>query len=309
MNMCIKIPINIFINSMSRGDKKFVKKTKTFGTYCLLKDIEYVSDGDEYHLLDIYSPVLNHENGAMILYIHGGAYVYGKKEYQTVFSSWFCDQGFQVVTPNYRLINNNENVDVLSQVQDIFKVLEFIEEYRLTYHFDTDKLCLLGDSAGGHIALLVDLIFHSKELQAKFNIKKLPNVNIKCIALNSTMYDFASLMKIAKKYLSKKDIKKLFSKNCFSEGYMDNVSPRTYIKNGYKISPLFASSAYKDMFLDQTLKLKSDVKKYNLDAEFLIETTTDKRIGHVYNHFVYEGKGLKCNQAMTSFFKKHSSIE
>ncbi len=307
--MCLRIPINIFIHSMSKGDKKFIKKTKTFGTYCLFKDIEYVSDDDEYHLLDIYSPVLNHENGGLILYIHGGAYVYGKKEYQTVFSSWFANQGFQVITPNYRLINNGEDVDVIAQVQDIFKVLDFIEENRLLYHFNTDKLCLLGDSAGGHIALMVDLILHSKELQDKFSIKRVPNIKVNCVALNSTMYDFSSLMKIAKKYLSKKDIKKLFSKHCFEEDYMDEVSPRTYIKDGYKTSPLFASSAYKDMFLDQTLKLKRDAEKYNLDAQFLIETTSDKRIGHVYNHFVYDNEGLKCNNAIVSFFKKHANIE
>ncbi len=291
---------------MAKGDKKFAKKTKTFGMYHLLKDLSYVDDGDEYHKLDIYSPVLNHENGISLLYIHGGAYVYGKKEGQTVFSSWFADKGFKVITPNYRLINNSENIDFVSQVQNIFKVLEFIEENRFEFNVDSNNLCLMGDSAGGHICLIVDLIYHNKKVQDYFKIERLPNVNIKCVALNSTMYDYASLMKIAKKLLVKKDIKKIFSKNCFEEGYMEKLSPSFYIKKGAKTSPLFASSSYHDMFLDQTLKLKNDATKYHLDVEFLLESSPNKKVGHIYNHFMFTDEGLKCNNAMVDFFYKHA---
>ncbi len=304
--MLIKIPLNLLIKVMAKGDKKFAKKTKTFGTYHLLKDIKYVDDDNDYHKLDIYSPVLNHENGITLLYIHGGAYVYGVKEGQTIFSSFFADRGFKVITPNYRLINNSENVDFVSQVQDVFKVLEFIEENRIEFNINDDNLCLMGDSAGGHICLMVDMIYHSKELQDYFHIDHLPNVKIKCVALNSSMYDFPSLMNIAKKILKKKDILKLFSKNCFVDGYMEKLSPAYYVKNGVKTSPLFASSSYHDYFLDQTLKLKNDAKKYDLDLELLIEKSPNKKVGHIYNHFMFTDEGLKCNLAMIDFFYKHA---
>ncbi len=305
--MFIKIPLRFFIKAMARGDKKFAKNNKTFGTYHLLKDLEYVNDEDEYHKLDIYSPVLNHENGITLLYIHGGAYVYGKKDGQRVFSSWFADKGFKVITPNYRLINNDENIDFVSQVQDVFKVLEFIEKNHLEFNLNDDNLCLMGDSAGGHICLMVDLIYHNKEIQDYFHIERLPNVKIKCVALNSTMYDYSSLMKIAKSLLVKKDIKKIFSKHCFTEGYMEKLSPSFYVKKGVKTSPLFASSSYHDIFVDQTLKLRKDAEKYSLNAQFLLETSPNKKVAHIYNHFMFTGEGLKCNLAMVEFFHKFAS--
>ena len=302
--MFIKIPIRFFIKAMANGDKKFIKKHKTFGNFHLYKDLAYIDDGDEYHLLDIYSPVLNHENNVTLFYVHGGAYVYGHKDYQRVFCSWFVNEGFKVITPNYPLLNNEKNVDVKTQVQDLFKALEFIEEFHLLYNVNLNNFCLMGDSAGGHLCLLIDLIYHNKDIQEFFEIKKLPNINIKCVALNSSMYDYPSLRKLGEDVLRKKDVLKLFSSYCYEDNYMRDLSPRYYINKGAKLSPLFASSSFHDYFLDQTLRLKKDAKDLNLDAEILIETSPNKKIAHVYNHFIFENEGYKCNKAMVDFFLK-----
>lgn len=294
---------------MLKGDKKFVETHKTFGNFSVKKDIAYIDDGNKYHLLDVMSPVLNHDNGITLFYIHGGAYIYGEKELNKIFTSWYVDQGFTVISINYRLINNNENVDFKEQINDIFSALNFIVENKHSLGIDLDNFCIMGDSAGGHMSLITDIIFHSSEVQNYYGFTKLPKLKIKCVALNSTMYDYPSLLPLARKFLTKKDTKKLFSKYCFDDHYMEDNSPSKYIQGGVKLDPLFASTSYHDMFMDQSLKLKHDAEKYNLDLEFLLETSPNKKIGHVYNHFVFDNEGLKCNNAMVKFFKKNCNIE
>lgn len=307
--MFIKVPVSFMVKNMEKGDKKFLKNTKSFGTFSIMKDLPYIDDGDEYHKLDVLAPVLGKENGIVLFYIHGGAYLYGKKEYAQIFNSWFTNQGYTVVSINYRLIDLSENIDIEDQIRDVFAAIKFVYEFRHEYKLNFDKFCLMGDSAGGHLCLMTDLVMHSKELQEYYKISDVPPVDIKCIALNSTMYNFKSLVPLARKYLTKKGTKKVLGNRCFDDEFIKQNSPKNYVEKGYKFSPLFNSSSYHDYFNGQSLGLKHDAKTYNLDLEFLFETSPRKCIGHIYNHFVFDDEGLKCNNAMSAFFKKHCGVE
>ncbi|MCQ2792958.1 MAG: alpha/beta hydrolase [Bacilli bacterium] len=307
--MILKIPLSPIVKAMAKGDQKYLKNHKTFGTFSVKKDLPYIDDGDEYHFLDIIQPVLGHDNGITLFYIHGGAYLYGTKDISRIFTSWYANQGFTVIAINYRLTSVENHIGIKEQISDVFAALKFIEDNKHEFDVKMNKFCLMGDSAGGHFSLLTDIIYHSKEAQEYFDIKELPNIDIKCLALNSTMYDFEALLPMARKYLTKRNCKKVLSEHCFDNEYMKKNSPRYYVKNGVKLHPLFNSTAYHDMFIDQSLLLKNDGKKYGLDLEFLLETSPRKEIGHVYNHFVFEDEGLKCNEAMVKFFKHHCDVE
>ena len=113
--MLFKVPLSLLAKYVERQDKKFLKSHKTFGNFSVKKDLAYIDDGNKYHLLDILCPVLGKENGIVLFYIHGGAYIYGEKEASRVFCSYFTNHGFTVIAINYRLIDNKENIDIRSQ--------------------------------------------------------------------------------------------------------------------------------------------------------------------------------------------------
>lgn len=300
-----KVPVPIAKKMMGRGEKKFNDSHKSYGDYNVKANLSYIDDDEQGHKLDIYTPTKNN-NGITLLYIHGGAYVHGWKETNSVFISWFVNQGFSVVSMNYRLAGGIDKINVKDQIQDVFAVLKFISENRLYYGISKDKLCIMGDSSGGHLSLMTDIIFHDKEAQQYYGINELPDVKISAIAVNSTMYDYVEVVKLGRKMLTKRGCKELFSKEYKNEEYVLKNSPRYYFKKKLDLEPLFGSSSSQDFFQYQSYLFKKDCEKLGYSLEYIFESTENKKVGHIYNHFLLdEEEGLRCNNAMVEFFKKN----
>ena len=304
-----KLPLGFAKRNMSKGEKKFNDSHRSYGNYNVKKDLSYIDDGLQGHKLDIYTPVKDW-NGITLLTIHGGAYVHGWKETNSVFISWFVNKGFSVVSMNYRLASQFDDVSFPDQVRDVFAVLKFIEHNWKHYGISKDNLCIMGDSSGGHLCLITDIIFHDKEAQDFYNIEKLPNVKISAVALNSPMYDYAEVVKLGQKLLSKKSCRELFSKSYLDPEYIKLNNPKYYFHKKLPLEPLFASSAAKDYFNQQTRLLKKDCDKLGYNLEYIFEPVADKRVGHVYNHFILDDEeGIRCNEAMVDFFIKNTSVD
>lgn len=304
-----KVPLSIFIHSMAKGDKNFNATHKTFGTFNVKKDLNYLGDDNKSHLLDIYTNP-KERNGITLFYVHGGGYVHGEKNDHQVFCSWFVDKGFDVVAINYRLGEPDGSISIMEQVKDALSALIFIEENKNYYGIKTKNLFLVGDSAGGHICLMVDLLLHDKSVQDYYQLESIPNIKINGIALNSTMYDFENVRRQAKSMLFKAGVKWMLSSRYIDDGFININNPRYHFEHGFKPVPLFASTSYHDYFNSHTLKLARDCKEYGIDLDYLFEASTKKNIAHVYNHFHFEEEeGIRCNQRMVDFFIKNSKVD
>ncbi len=157
-------------------------------------DIDYVGDGDKYHLLDLYIP---EGEGKMptIINIHGGGWIYGEKINEYAFhGSRLATQGFIVVNPNYRLAPKNPHP---AQLEDIFAVLRWVSENAEKYNIDTNNIFLEGDSAGAHLSALTACIITNPELAKDYSFSS--PLKIKAMGLCCGAYDF-------EKMLSKKGI-------------------------------------------------------------------------------------------------------
>ena len=303
-----KVPLSIIVKSMAKGDAKFNREHRTFGDYNIKKDINYISDDTKSHRLDIYTNPVK-QNGITLFYIHGGGYVEGYKEDHQVFASWFVNEGFNFVVINYRLGKKDGSISIMDQVSDAMAALKFVEDNKNYYGIKTDKLFLVGDSAGGHIALMVDILLRNKEAQDYYKIENLPNVDIKGIALNSTMYDYQGVVSQARGMLFKKGQRWMLTDKVKDKEFINKNDPRYYFKNGFKPLPLFASTSYHDFFNSQTLRLKKDADELGIDLDYLFESSPDKAIGHVYNHFCFDREeGIKCNKRMVDFFLNKSNV-
>jgi len=100
---------------------------------------------DTYINPERYSPV--------IVYIHGGALIWGsRKSINQTQLSLYLEAGFSVVSIDYRLAPETRLPEI---VQDIKDALSWVKtDLCSIYGVCTDKLAVIGHSAGGYLALL-----------------------------------------------------------------------------------------------------------------------------------------------------------
>lgn len=295
---------------MDKGDKKYLKSHQTFGVYNTTRNLSYLG-ADLYsrsYYLDIYSPVDNF-NGITIFNIHGGGYFQGDKDYSEIYCSYFVNQGFQVINLNYPLIDNLMDIDIRNQIYALVMAVNFIYDNRHKYHVDIDKLCLMGDSAGGHLAFMVGLIFLNPQMAKYYQLPYLAPITFKAIHLSSSMYDYVGLRKLANKYLYRGGISKIFSKHFNDSEYLKMNSPKTYVDDlNIFLPPLFIITSINDFFKEETIKLHLDLNKRNIKHFYHYEKSGDKRLGHIYNHFNFDLTEVQnINLAITEFFIKKCS--
>jgi len=120
------------------------------------KDIVYKDTNGVKLTLDIYGPIKNvYTKSPVILYVHGGSWVYGNKalpEALTPVLDTFREQGYTIISTSYELMRKKE--DFNKQVCDIKDTIRWIYKNSNTYNFDTDEIGMIGLSSGAHLSLM-----------------------------------------------------------------------------------------------------------------------------------------------------------
>lgn len=105
-------------------------------------------------VMDIFTPKEIKEDRTAVLIIHGGAWKYGRKEHIAPIQRFLLGEGFVSVNMNYRLVSPSKGITYRQQLEDIEsaiqKFVQFSEKSGIRYR----DLVVLGESAGGHLALL-----------------------------------------------------------------------------------------------------------------------------------------------------------
>ncbi|MBS7218013.1 MAG: alpha/beta hydrolase [Oscillospiraceae bacterium] len=136
----------------------------------VLEGLPYLSSGHSMHTLNLYLPLGIDGPLPVIVDIHGGGWMYGDRELNRAYCMYLASQGWAVMGMSYRLL---PEVDLLGQVQDIFASFHWLEHHAEAYCLDLDRLCLTGDSAGGHLTGLAACIQLDPSLQALYGVDPL----------------------------------------------------------------------------------------------------------------------------------------
>jgi acetyl esterase/lipase len=129
------------------------------------RDIAFGEAGRR-NFLDIYSPVEATENAPVLLQVHGGAWILGKKEEQGVpLMQHLAAKGWVCVAINYRLAPRDPWP---AQAVDVKKAIHWIRENIAAYGGDPDYVAITGGSAGGHLTALTALTPNTPEWQPGF---------------------------------------------------------------------------------------------------------------------------------------------
>lgn len=239
-----------------------------------IKDANYAGDQNEYHNMDIYGPKNSTEKLPVVVMIHGGGYISCDKSINECQGKYFATKGFRVVNINYTL---QPEAGFIEGVQEIFHALRWIVNHADEYYFDKNQICVYGDSAGGHYALLTAAVQNSEYLQRYYKVNALKE-GIKRVAVSCPMYEIRSAKE-------KKDITNLFLRMCTL--HSGRIKDEEYINN-VSFPAVLEHCDFPEIFL---LTTPTDSVLYK-EVSLLHELLDKKGIKHVYREYTSEDRVL-----------------
>ena len=149
------------------------------------RDIAFGEAGRRNHL-DIYRPAKPTEDAPVLLQVHGGAWILGKKEEQGVpLMQHLAERGWVCVAINYRLSPRDTWP---AQAVDVKKAIHWIRQHIASYGGDPGYIAITGGSAGGHLTALTALTPNTPEWQPGFEDA---DTSVQLAIPHYGVYDFA----------------------------------------------------------------------------------------------------------------------
>jgi len=141
----------------------FTKALHIYDSYRVVPNITYLTANNWEAKLDVYQARDATTPNPTLIYFHGGGWTAGSKEASSLTFLPFLDMGWNVVNVEYRLAKVSL---APAAVQDALCSLRWVYRNGKDYNVDTSRLVLMGNSAGGHLALTTGLIPASESLDS-----------------------------------------------------------------------------------------------------------------------------------------------
>ncbi|MCC5909357.1 MAG: alpha/beta hydrolase [Clostridiaceae bacterium] len=106
-------------------------------------------------------------NAPVILYIHGGALIWGNREYISKEQvALYHEAGFHVISIDYRLAPETKLENIIEDIQD---AVTWVKTHcQNNYGFDSDKMAVVGSSAGGYLSLMTGTFINKPKAIVSF---------------------------------------------------------------------------------------------------------------------------------------------
>lgn len=125
-----------------------------YQSYHTLKTEENISYGeDPLQTYDIYYDANITQKRPLFVYVHGGGWQGGDKQYFRALCRQYADKGYVAITVNYRLLYLPK-VSIEMMIEDIAVALEEILSKDKVYHFDRKHVTVMGDSSGSQLLFM-----------------------------------------------------------------------------------------------------------------------------------------------------------
>jgi acetyl esterase/lipase len=128
----------------------------------LLKDVEFGKGGGRSLTLDLYTPVTLEQPVPGLIFIHGGAWKGGNKDMYRPYAARYAQRGYVVASISYRL---SSEAPFPAAVEDAKCAVRWMRANAGKYRVDPNHICVLGGSAGGHLAMMVGYSSQQKDLE------------------------------------------------------------------------------------------------------------------------------------------------
>lgn len=273
------------------------------------KDIPYSDDGMDIHTLDVYRPEKVEGKLPVIVDVHGGAWIYGRKEINKQFCHAMALMGFVVVNLNYRTIRVEDGGTFPNILADVFMGYNWVEEHIEEYGGDLNNVFLVGDSAGAHISGFSLVINASEELSKELNMHT--DLKFRSLGWVCGVSDVEAFRKRHMPMLNY-IFSLFFGKEWKKSKYLSVATMRNNeIEKAFP--PTFLNSAYADFMRSDVLAFDKLLEErgiehelYYIDENRAKEYGTEHKLDHCFNvHYPEWKEGADTNEAMIAFFRKH----
>jgi acetyl esterase/lipase len=126
-----------------------------FSEYRVAPNITYKKANGRDIKLDVIAAGAPSEVRPTVIYLHGGGWVGGSKEDHALFVIPYLTRGMNAVNVDYRLASDSL---APAAVEDCRCALRWVYRHAKEYGFDTSKLVVAGESAGGHLSLMTGML-------------------------------------------------------------------------------------------------------------------------------------------------------
>lgn len=271
MGLIFKIGSRLLINSMKKDEVK--EYLTPDGTYSLEKDLKYLDDGDPRHTFNIYRYLGKDKKKGLLFHIHGGSWIYGDKMFADPYYVSLVKQGYDLVSISYRLI---PSVTIDEEIKDCYQALKYILN-NSDLNLDTSKVLLIGDSAGGHLAMMAYALASFPQLSKFYDVSTFSH-HIVMLALLHPVLELHRILGL------------LENKTNY---YLDKKMEEVFFK-GYKESPYYYHSCLSEIVNDGKFPLV-----------YLLTSEADGLMKHsLFAYDLLTKKGNEVNFQVTPYFKK-----
>lgn len=143
--------ISIAEDRAFRNRRPPVRKPTDFGSDVRsLRNLAYVENGHERHVLDLHIPAGATRTTPLVVFVHGGGWRQGNKDRPPV--APLLSDGFVCASINYRL---TEHAAFPAQIHDCKAAIRWLRSNAETYGYDATRIGVWGTSAGGHLVALM----------------------------------------------------------------------------------------------------------------------------------------------------------
>lgn len=273
------------------------------------KDIPYIDDGKRAHLLDVSIPKDALYRGCpipVVLEIHGGAFIYGFKEINRSHAIELARKGYAVVSPNYTLYPGGDFVD---EMEDLSKVVEWVQAEGARYLLDVDQMFATGDSAGAVDVLYLVAIEHNPDFAKLIGVRG-HGASFKALGLKSAMTNIDNVFD-----RSATDTGELVEGiRPFYERLYTRLNDTAYsttkgLVAGMGIPPVWMATSTDDFLESSSLELAMMLRDNDVDHQ-LIDCRAQRNQSLPHNFMVgmpWLPESKACLDSMVSFFDEHQA--
>lgn len=256
------------------------------------ENISYLDD-NKFHLMDIYQPYNNEKILPIIINIHGGGFLLGKKEVNKLYCAELAMKGYIVFCVEYPLSPKAKIIDILN---DLIIAINKINEIAKEYNGDNNNIFLTGDSAGAYLCVYLSALKNNSNLINLLKLKNKINPSIKGLGLISGMFYTNKFDQIGV-FVPKLIYGKNYKKNYNSAYY--NIENKEIISY---LSPCFLVTNKGDFLRHYSVNFSKKLAKYNIKYK-LLNINSKKMLPHAFVAMLPETEEAKiANNEMMEFF-------
>jgi acetyl esterase/lipase len=269
--------------------------------HTLWKDLSYGSH--ERNAVDISIP--NAAAEGVILFIHGGIWMYGDKDSYPVFLDGFRNR-FVVASMSHRYIDETVHINDLED--DVAAAVAFIQGFCLENNTSPGKLIIMGHSSGAHLAMLYAYKQHqTSPIPVAFCVDMAGPADMGDIAF---LYNFRKLgwEKMFYQLAKKTSGYQIQDGDVTDEGYSESgrkmlaaISPLSYVTAESPPTIIVHDAADTIVPYANSAALNSVFNVYGIDHYFM---ALYSGIGHVLGAKAVKGGGLRYDKALETWLER-----